>query len=30
MTTLDQTNRPSTSGTGAAILGSGTGDGPGP
>ncbi|MBB3262267.1 sporulation protein YlmC with PRC-barrel domain [Paraburkholderia bannensis] len=30
MTTLDPTNRPSTSGTGAAIMGSGTGDGPGP
>ncbi|MFP6559369.1 PRC-barrel domain-containing protein [Paraburkholderia sp. B3] len=30
MTTLDPTNRSSTSGTGAAILGNGTGDGPGP
>ncbi|MGF6604495.1 sporulation protein YlmC with PRC-barrel domain [Paraburkholderia sp. GAS448] len=30
MTTLDPTNRPSTSSTGAAIVGSGTGEGPGP
>jgi sporulation protein YlmC with PRC-barrel domain len=30
MTTLDPTNRPSTSATGAAIVGSGTGEGPGP
>ena len=30
MTTLDPTSRPSTSRTGAAIVGSGTGEGPGP
>lgn len=30
MTTIDPSNRPSHSGTGAAIMGSGTGDGPGP